>query len=187
MLSLFIVRAECNWHPLGSAQEQAYCPLQRILVYMALELLSLKSRLTLECSSQTSLLVYMALVRALQLFFRGCRAARLHDSRGQSHFSFSPVVLWSVWELHISHNGVSSVVLWWNGASRLVYMAPVVRVSSVLLWWKRGGSSTWLLSPESLQLQLCFGGCGTARRLWQYVELHAPLWLMTLDSTRLYC
>eukprot|EP00985_Skeletonema_marinoi_P014865 scaffold7565_cov141-Skeletonema_marinoi.AAC.5 len=46
--------------------------------------------------------------------------------------------------------GVSSVVLWWNGASQLVYMALVVRVSSVLLWWKRDGSSTWLLSSESL-------------------------------------
>eukprot|EP00984_Skeletonema_dohrnii_P019428 scaffold9281_cov121-Skeletonema_dohrnii-CCMP3373.AAC.3 len=81
--------------------------------------------------------------------------------------------------------GVSSVVLWWNGASRLVYMALVVRVSSVLLSWKRGGSSTWLLSPESLQLQLCFGGRGMARHLWQYAELHAPLWLMALDSTQL--
>eukprot|EP00984_Skeletonema_dohrnii_P006370 scaffold2276_cov79-Skeletonema_dohrnii-CCMP3373.AAC.1 len=71
--------------------------------------------------------------------------------------------------------GVSSVVLWWNGASRLVYMALVVRISPVLLLWKRDGSSTWLLLSESLQLQLCFGGCGTARHLWQYVELHAPL------------
>eukprot|EP00984_Skeletonema_dohrnii_P000886 scaffold276_cov67-Skeletonema_dohrnii-CCMP3373.AAC.1 len=76
--------------------------------------------------------------------------------------------------------GVSSVVLWWNGANRLVYMALVVRVASVLLSWKRDGLSRWLLSSESLQLQLCFDGCGTARHLWQYVELHAPLWLMTL-------
>ena len=61
------------------------------------------------CSLQTSLLVYMALVV-----------------------------------------GVSSVVLWWNGASQLVYMALVVRVSSVLLWWKRDSSSRWLLSSELL-------------------------------------
>eukprot|EP00984_Skeletonema_dohrnii_P032210 scaffold25854_cov83-Skeletonema_dohrnii-CCMP3373.AAC.1 len=107
----------------------------------------------------------MALVRALQLFFRGSGAARLHDSRGQSHFSFSPVVLCSVWELHISHNGVSSVcslVEWSKSArlhgscrqslfsssfveaGRLVYMTLVVRVTSasVMLWWVWDGSSS---------------------------------------------
>eukprot|EP00984_Skeletonema_dohrnii_P011664 scaffold4678_cov85-Skeletonema_dohrnii-CCMP3373.AAC.1 len=59
-------------------------------------------------------------------------------------------------------------------------MALIVRVASVVLSWKRDGLSRWLLSSESLQLQLCFGGCGTARPLWQYFELRAPLWLMTL-------
>ena len=43
---------------------------------------------------------------------------------------------------------VISVVLWWNEARQLVYMALVVTVTSI---------------------QLCFGGCGTARHLWQYV------------------
>lgn len=44
---------------------------------------------------------------------------------------------------------VISVVLWWNEARQLVYMALVVTVTSI---------------------QLCFGGCGTARHLWQYVS-----------------
>eukprot|EP00984_Skeletonema_dohrnii_P011665 scaffold4678_cov85-Skeletonema_dohrnii-CCMP3373.AAC.2 len=201
------------------------------------------------CSSQMTLLVYMALIVrvASVVLLWEWDGSSVRGSRRQSRFSFSSVVLWWVWELHISGIyqvacssvvdddaishfstmewpfgtsllvyimalvvgigvssahvaiveancslqtsllvymalvvGVSSVVLWWNGASRLVYMALVVRVSSVLLSWKRDGSSTWLLLSESLQLQLCFGGSGTARPLWQYVKSHAPLWLMTL-------
>ena len=143
-MSLLIVRAECNWHPLGSAQEQAYCPLQRILVYMALELLSLKSRLTLLCKWSVH--------------------CRLHYSS-----------TWLLSEL-FSCSFVE--------AGRLVYMTLVVRVTSAsvqLCFGRCGsctsltteslqlffggmeqvGSSTWLLSSESLQFFFC--GSGTAR------------------------
>jgi len=73
--------------------------------------------------------------------------------------------------------GVSSVVLWWNEAKQLVYMALVVRVSSVLLWWKRGRLVYMALVVKFVLVRLCFGRCGTARHLWQYVQVRAPLWV----------
>ena len=53
-------------------------------------------------------------------------------------------------------------------------------IAGVVLSWKRGGSSTCLLSSESLQLQsgCALVGVGVAH-LSQYVELRAPLWLVT--------
>lgn len=73
---------------------------------------------------------------------------------------------------------------WSLQTSLLVYMALVVRVSSVVLCWERDGSSTWLLSSESLQSSCALVGVA---HLWQYVKSHAPLWLMTRDSTHFYC
>jgi len=53
-------------------------------------------------------------------------------------------------------------------------------IAGVVLSWKQGGSSTCLLSSESLQLQsgCALVGVGVAH-LSQYVELRAPLWLVT--------
>ena len=82
--------------------------------------------------------------------------------------------------------GVSSVVLWWNEAKQLVYMALVVRVSSVLLWWKRGGLVYMALVVKFVLVRLCFGRCGTARHLWQYVQVRAPLWVFRGESLALH-
>eukprot|EP00985_Skeletonema_marinoi_P015641 scaffold8135_cov77-Skeletonema_marinoi.AAC.1 len=73
--------------------------------------------------------------------------------------------------------GVSPVVLWWNEAKQLVYMALVVRVSSVLLWWRRGRLVNMALVVKFVLVRLCFGRCRTARHLWQYVQVRAPLWV----------
>jgi len=56
-------------------------------------------------------------------------------------------------------------------------MALVVRVSSVLLWWKRGRLVYMALVVKFVLVRLCFGRCGTARHLWQYVQVRAPLWV----------
>ena len=34
-------------------------------------------------------------------------------------------------------------------------------------------------------VRLCFGRCGTARHLWQYVQVRAPLWVFRGESLAL--
>ena len=70
---------------------------------------------------------------------------------------------------------VSLSVIWWRGAEScssqttlLVYMAIIARVAWVVLSWEWDGLSTWLSSSESLQLQLCFAGCGSCTSLEIY-------------------
>ena len=56
------------------------------------------------CSSQTTLLVYIALIVrvASVVLLWEWDGSSVRGSRRQSRFSFSSVVLWWVWELHIS-------------------------------------------------------------------------------------
>jgi len=88
--------------------------------------------------------------------------------------------------LQLCVDGNRSTSLWLYCVSGVFIADFITRLhgscqsSSVVLSWKRGGSSTWLSWSESLQLQssCALVGVGVAH-LSQYVELRAPLWLVT--------
>ena len=148
LLSLFVFRAECNWHPLGSAQEQAYCSSRTYYLSTSTWLLnSCRRSLFSSCalmgiaahSSQhfKSHALADGIVIAMSQCY-GWRNYHLHGSCRQSLFRCDL--------LEVAHS-------------------PWQYLKSLLCKWsvhrRRHYSSRWLLPSESLQL--FFRGSGTAR------------------------
>ena len=99
-----------------------------------------------------------------------CRSYHLYCSCHQSLFKCDLVegsrelfIADDITRLHGYHRQ-SRLSCSFVGVRRLVYMALVVKFVLV---------------------RLCFGRCGTARHLWQYVQVRAPLWVFRGESLAL--